>query len=138
MKHLLFAFSVFLALPAFAGWSNAEAGTGTEIAIDEAGTNNTVGYNFSAELDGGATGGSIDVDGSGSYKLPNYVLGGEVPDRITAVRSGAAPTECREVGQLFYDTDETDDTNCTTTADNVMCRCTAVGTPGTWVTTETD
>ena len=50
--------------------------------------------------------------------------------------AGADPASCLQIGELFLDTDETDDTNCTTTADNSLCVCTAAGTPGTWASTE--
>lgn len=45
-----------------------------------------------------------------------------------ALSSGAAPGATCSAGQIFVDTDETDDTNCTTTADNSLCLCTAADT----------
>ena len=44
------------------------------------------------------------------------------------VPNGAAPASTCTVGELFIDTDETNDTNCTTTADNSLCICTATDT----------
>jgi hypothetical protein len=44
------------------------------------------------------------------------------------IRSGADPGATCTVGDIYLDTDETDDTNCTTTADNSLCVCTATDT----------
>lgn len=46
----------------------------------------------------------------------------------TIHQNGAAPAATCVVGEIFLDTDETDDTNCTTTADNSLCLCTATDT----------
>ncbi len=46
---------------------------------------------------------------------------------------GAAPPAVCVAGAIFIDTDETDDTNCTTTADNSLCLCVATNT---WVALE--
>ena len=46
----------------------------------------------------------------------------------SAIRHGIAPPATCTVGGIFIDTDETDDTNCTTTADNSLCLCTAADT----------
>lgn len=43
---------------------------------------------------------------------------------------GAAPAATCTAGEVFIDTDETSDTNCTTTADNELCLCVATNT---WV-----
>ena len=44
------------------------------------------------------------------------------------IPSGASPASTCTVGQVFIDTDQTVDTNCTTTADNSLCICTATNT----------
>jgi len=51
-----------------------------------------------------------------------------MPDNI-----GAAPAATCAAGTFWIDTDETDDTNCTTTADNSLCLCVATNT---WVAFE--
>lgn len=47
---------------------------------------------------------------------------------VITIQNGAAPGATCSVGEIFIDTDETDDTNCTTTADNSLCICTAADT----------
>lgn len=42
--------------------------------------------------------------------------------------SGTAPAATCILGELFLDTDETVDTNCTTTLDNAICACVATNT----------
>jgi len=49
------------------------------------------------------------------------------------LQNGAAPDATCLEGEIFIDTDETDDTNCTTAEDNSICLC--VGT-NTWVSLE--
>lgn len=49
------------------------------------------------------------------------------------IANGASPGATCTVGQLFMDTDETVDTNCTTTNDNVLCIC---HTTNTWKSIE--
>jgi hypothetical protein len=49
------------------------------------------------------------------------------------IQSGAAPAATCTVGEIFLDTDETDDDNCATTADNSLCLCVA---SNTWVSLE--
>jgi hypothetical protein len=44
------------------------------------------------------------------------------------VSVGAFPNAVCTTGDMHVDTDETDDTNCTTTADNSLCLCTATDT----------
>lgn len=56
-----------------------------------------------------------------------------VAPRQTKIPSGGIPPAWCDVGELFLDTDETVDTNCTTTADNSLCACVATNT---WDTTE--
>ena len=46
---------------------------------------------------------------------------------------GASPAATCTAGSFFIDTDESDDTNCTTTADNSLCLCIATDT---WVALE--
>jgi hypothetical protein len=48
----------------------------------------------------------------------------------SGIRNGAAPPATCTTGGIFIDTDETDDTNCTTTSDNSLCLCVA---DDTWV-----
>jgi len=49
--------------------------------------------------------------------------------RVQLPSGNHPPATCR-VGEIFIDTDETDDTNCTTTHDNSLCLCVAANT---WV-----
>jgi hypothetical protein len=44
------------------------------------------------------------------------------------IPNGAAPAATCATGEVFIDTDETNDTNCATTADNSLCICTATNT----------
>lgn len=44
------------------------------------------------------------------------------------INNGAAPAATCVVGEIFIDLDETDDTNCATTADNSLCLCIATNT----------
>ena len=53
--------------------------------------------------------------------------------RPTVVGVGAVPPPYCAVGDLWIDTDETVDTNCTTTANNSLCVCHAANT---WDTAE--
>jgi len=55
----------------------------------------------------------------------------DVPVKAKLVHQiGAAPDATCIAGEVFIDTDETDDTNCTTTSDNSLCLCVATDT---WV-----
>lgn len=45
-----------------------------------------------------------------------------------AIPNGAAPGATCTVGDIYLDTDQTVDTNCSTTADNSLCLCTAANT----------
>lgn len=47
--------------------------------------------------------------------------------------NGATPPATCTVGEIFLDTDETNDTNCTTTGDDSICICSATNT---WTSTE--
>jgi hypothetical protein len=58
--------------------------------------------------------GKMSTTGTGAFVLPN----------------GAAPAATCTTGEIYLDTDETDDTNCTTTSDNSLCLCVATNT---WV-----
>ena len=58
-----------------------------------------------------------------------FPIGGEGCVRL-AIPSGAFPPATCRVGEIFLDTVETTDTNCTTTSDNSLCLCTATNT---WV-----
>jgi len=59
------------------------------------------------------------------YKLS---VPADATDGIALPRAGAAPPATCNAGAIFIDTDETDDTNCTTTNDNSLCLCTAADT----------
>jgi hypothetical protein len=52
---------------------------------------------------------------------------------LRPIQSGADPATCFVVGELFIDTDSATDAVCTTGATGDTCRCTVIGTPGTWV-----
>jgi hypothetical protein len=47
------------------------------------------------------------------------------PPAPPTIPSGAAPAATCAAGELFLDTDETNDANCTTTNDNSLCLCSA-------------
>jgi len=52
----------------------------------------------------------------------------DVTGTVALIGGGASPAATCTVGEIFIDTDETVDTNCTTTADNSLCLCTATDT----------
>ena len=52
----------------------------------------------------------------------------QINDDVLGLPDGAFPPATCEVGEIFFDTDETVDTNCTTTLDNTLCLCTAANT----------
>ena len=56
-----------------------------------------------------------------------------VAPRPVKIPAGGIPPAWCDVGELWLDTDEAVDTNCTTTADNSICAC---HTLNTWETTE--
>jgi len=65
----------------------------------------------------------------------NWINGSTVSDgffftdgNATAGHIGAFPPATCNLGELFIDTDETVDTNCTTTTDNSLCLCIAANT----------
>ena len=62
--------------------------------------------------------------------LYQFKEGFQVTGGTAAIPIGAAPPATCTTGGIFIDTDETDDTNCTTTADNSLCLCV---TTNTWV-----
>lgn len=65
----------------------------------------------------------------------NWVIGGTLDSttgKIFLVNGATPPATCT-VGELFLDTDETVDTNCTTTLDNSICACSPANT---WLSTE--
>lgn len=69
--------------------------------------------------------------------LASGLLMGGVPVKrgpsTFVIPAGANPPATCAVGELFLDTDELNDTNCATLADNSICACHA---PNTWDTTE--
>lgn len=65
--------------------------------------------------------------------LYQFKNGFQVVSGTAAMPIGAFPPATCTVGGMFIDTDETDDTNCTTTADNSLCLCVATNT---WVALE--
>ena len=54
---------------------------------------------------------------------PGTFLAGAIP-----VQVGTDPSATCTIGALFFDTDSSTDTNCTTSADNTMCVCSAANT----------
>lgn len=73
------------------------------------------------------TAATITTDGSGDAELvlPASSVGFAEQSHITI---GASPAATCTAGQIHIDTDQTVDTNCTTTADNSLCLCTAADT----------
>lgn len=73
--------------------------------------------------------GSIQLvtDGTGDTEvvLPASSIGFAEQNHVTI---GASPAATCTAGQIHIDTDESVDTNCTTTADNSLCLCTAADT----------
>ncbi len=59
-----------------------------------------------------------------------WVIGGTLnaSTGTTVIANGAAPPTTCTVGTIFIDTDETNDTGCTTVADNALCYCVAANT----------
>lgn len=84
----------------------------------------------SAAADGyvNASGAEKRTDIVGPLDYTNYMGTSAPPPWDPDNASGAAPPAYCRPGMTFLDTDETDDTNCTTTADNSMCVCTATNT----------
>lgn len=70
------------------------------------GTGSVVGSNAAVTIDSNR---NVQITSSVQLVIPN----------------GAAPGATCIVGSIFLDTNETNDTNCTTTADNSLCLCTA-------------
>jgi hypothetical protein len=60
-------------------------------------------------------------DGDGTYTALSLAEPG-------AVRSGADPDSSCAVGEIYLDTDQTNDTDCTTFNDNSLCLCTVANT----------
>jgi hypothetical protein len=69
----------------------------------------------------GRVGGSEKFSVS-STGMVNATVGGIM------IPNGAYPAATCTVGEIYIDTDESDDTNCATTADNSLCICTATNT----------
>lgn len=78
---------------------------------------------------------NTDGTGDGELVLPAQSISGtEVVDNAAiSIQNGAFPSATCRVGEIFIDTDQTVDTNCTTTADNSLCLCVATNT---WVALE--
>jgi hypothetical protein len=89
------------------------------------------------------SGGEIDVESGGSLKLAGTAVTAtaaelNLVDGIatallsapagTTLTIGASPAATCTAGSIHIDTDESVDTNCTTTADNSVCLCTAADT----------
>ena len=72
---------------------------------------------------GSATAESLTITTNGTGTAEVVVPAGSFSGNEYLASSGAAPAATCSVGELFIDTDETDDTNCTTVADNVICIC---------------
>jgi len=64
-----------------------------------------------------------------------WVVGGTLDTTagVLSLANGASPAATCVLGEIFIDTDETVDTNCTTTLDNSICACAPANT---WLTTE--
>lgn len=69
-----------------------------------------------------AIGGTLGVTGAATFSAAVSATSSLI------IPSGADPGATCTVGQVYIDTDETVDTNCTTTADNSLCICTATNT----------
>jgi hypothetical protein len=68
----------------------------------------------------------VAVEAAGVVKITDGSSGlGQIHATIP---NGAHPAATCTVGEIFIDTDQSDDTNCTTTADNSLCLCTAADT----------
>lgn len=65
---------------------------------------------------------STDVGADATITLP------AATGTVARILGGASPAATCTVGEIFVDTDETVDTNCTTTADNSLCLCVATDT----------
>lgn len=119
-------------------------GDGTfRLTIDEAGPATITCFDDAGGCPITLTPGGIGAVVVGSVNAPTVTASTDDGDivldgtnSIIAIQSGADPAVCTMVGELYLDTDETDDTACTTTLDNSICVCTAAGTPGTWASTE--
>lgn len=71
---------------------------------------------------------ATDPTGDRTITLPDASGTVMVTGQAVIIQNGAAPAATCTVGEIFLDTDEGDDTNCTTTADNSLCVCTATNT----------
>jgi hypothetical protein len=90
------------------------------------GTDNTVAdtIGIGSALDNVAITGddwSVTNAGAGTF-------GSVTATTALVIPNGAAPGATCTAGQIFLDTDETNDTNCTTTNDNSLCLCVATNT----------
>lgn len=92
------------------------------------------GADFTIRAGGGASGSAGDADG-GDLLLSGGTGYGTGDDGMVVMTTniGAAPPATCTAGTFYIDTDETDDTNCTTTNDNSLCLCVAADT---WVAFE--
>lgn len=89
--------------------------------------------NIGGGYTGGGSGATISsagvIQANGNITSDATVQGATVTATTAAIiPSGAAPAATCTVGSIFIDTDQTDDTNCATTADNSLCICTATDT----------
>lgn len=78
------------------------------------------------------SGGDLDIESGGSLKIAGTAVSATAAQlnilSNVALTAGADPGATCTAGEIFIDTDETVDTNCTTTADNSLCLCTAANT----------
>lgn len=88
--------------------------------------NTSLLYNFSNGVT--VSSGAVDMSSASSVAVPVGQI--DVAELDLSDFIGAAPGATCTAGQWFIDTDETDDTNCTTAADNSICVCSATNT---WV-----
>ena len=65
----------------------------------------------------------------GDFATEEITINGSLAVTVEMIiPNGADPAATCTVGSIYLDTDETKDTNCTTTADNSLCLCTATNT----------
>lgn len=75
----------------------------------------------------------LDIDIPQTTGVATVTVSGVVVPTAIVIPHGAAPAATCTVGEIFLDTDETDDTACSSVADNSLCLCVAANT---WVALE--
>lgn len=115
-KIAISLFGVLLLAAAFLVSPSLRAGAANVLcSLEQGGAQFTAASGCTISLAAGS-----EISGAGSV----YITGN------MAIPNGAAPAATCTAGELFLDTNEGTDTNCTTTADNSLCLCVATDT---WV-----